>query len=287
MRVLVFGSSGFVGRYVTESLKDSGHEAIDSNMDGRVDLIDEKQVLLCILRYQPEVVISCAGIIENSPKAYQNIIFSTNIIKAASNKGLDIRRIIITGSAAEYGTVASYDEAVSESHSLSATSDYGKSKIEETKQALEYAKVHNLDCVVVRLFNPIGRGMGEKFLITRIMSQLEQLALHERDEIEIGRLDSCRDYIDIRDVAHAITLLAEVKTTGKVYNIGSGRPTSNRQVVDQLIDTCKVSPQPSIRETMSEPEPIYASKADIETLHKDTGWSPKYSLSETIKEICR
>ncbi len=290
MKVLIFGADGFVGRNVDTILRnDSDLEVISASrgdtIDYVVDLLDQGSIRNALVSARPDVVVSCAGVVVNSEEAYKNGEFCRNIFEEVLALGTPYPRVIISGSAAEYGVVDA-DKPVSENTPLLASNDYGKSKVEEEKIALEYAEKHGIDVVVARIFNPIGPGMGEKFLLTSLLKQIERVGSGEAHTISVSRRDSRRDYVDIRDVAEAIHTLvtAETKSHSAIYNLGSGKSTSNGELIEVLLNHVELAEKPTIIETQDTPEPTYAAQADISRM-KTIGWQPKYSLDVTVEDI--
>lgn len=130
--------------------------------------------------------------------------------------------------------------------------------------------------------------MNERFLISVILKQITELTQGIRASLEVSRLDSRRDYIDIRDVASAIlALLKTDKLTHHAYNVGSGNDYSNELLIKHIIEEFRIAEMPKMIELQNTPEAPVASKADITRITTETGWRPKYSLHETIKEITK
>jgi len=248
-----------------------------------VDLTQSGTITAALQQVRPDAIANCAGIVDNSDKAKLNGIFTGNLLKAVVDSGLTFRRIVVTGSAAEYGIVDHLP--VSETTPLRPTSVYGESKVEEASLALKYRADHEIPVTVARLFNPIGAGMHPRMLIPSLVRQIEEIRQGIRTEVEVSRLDARRDYIDIRDVATAILALIELDPREPVYNIGSGRPTSNADLVDLILGAIKLPQKPGITQTGPEPEPLFANQADVTRLKTELGWSPAHPIAETIKEI--
>jgi GDP-4-dehydro-6-deoxy-D-mannose reductase len=295
MKVLVLGANGFVGRNVAEAFSaDSNYEVYRASRDARpddehavsVNLEDKKAVQELIVRLKPEIVVNCAGIVDPSKDFNLNEVFTRNILGGIVAAKYVPERIIISGSASEYGEVGEAELPVDEDTPLGASSGYGLSKRNETSFAREYAKEHHLPLVVARIFNPLGPAMQERFLTSRLIQQFNEIKSGRRDNIEVNRADARRDYIDVRDVARAIKTLAENKPRYDVYNVGSGVATSTRHLVDVMSGYNNIDHSPLV-ETSASPEPIYAIQADIARITNEFGWRPQISLNQTVEDIIK
>jgi GDP-4-dehydro-6-deoxy-D-mannose reductase len=292
VKILVLGADGFIGTEVSAVLaKDNDvYEGVYSSAEKRedtirLDLLDKATVLAAIFKVKPQIIINCAGVVENSKKAELNIEFTRNLLESAVSSGLKFTKIIICGSAAEYGSIDPSQLPVKEDAKLNAANDYGRSKLNEVKLALEYKQKYNLPIVIARIFNPIGAGMHERMIIPGILRQVKAIKKGYSDTIEVSRRDSLRDYINVKDVAQAIRALALGQTHYDVYNIGSGRSTSNQELIDLVLNDFQLDKEPRITETLAKPEPPQAAKADISRIKSDLGWSPEYTIEDSIKEI--
>lgn len=292
MKVLVVGVNGFIGGTVESVLAPHhdvyGGERLKNGKARRfnIDLLDKETIRIALKKLQPEVVINCAGIVENSEKAMLNPVMTSNLLEEIVASELTLlKRVIILGSAAEYGIVQESDIPVDEEVPLNATSNYGLSKIKETSLALDYQKKYSLPLVVARIFNPIGTRMPKRLLIPNILEQLREVRDGKKLGVEISRLDAKRDYIGVTDVALAIGALIEDNLQELIYNIGSGQSTSNGELFEMILDNFKMSTKPKVVETSDISEPLFACQADIARINKETGWSPSTKLSDNIKEI--
>jgi NDP-hexose 4-ketoreductase len=291
MKVLIFGANGFIGKNVMRVLADKHevHGAVREPSSQpnihQADLLDKNSIRRTLEQVKPEVVINCSGIVDNSDASMQNIQFTTNLLEVIHELGLPVQRVIISGSAAEYGVVDKANIPVTEDAPLNAAAGYGLSKLKEERFALDFAKKHDLPVVVARIFNPIGAGMHERFLIPKLIAQVKDLKEGKRESLEVSRLDSKRDYVNIDDAARAIAVLAEQSPSQKVYNIGSGVATSNGQLLQIVIDYSELEQSPMITETSAEVEPLVAIQADVSRLQTEFQWRPQHSLEQTVKEI--
>lgn len=288
MRELILGSDGFLGSNVATHLAKTNEVFLGTRRNSNapnsvfVDMLNQESILKALEEIKPEVVINCVGVVDNTESANLNVVMTKNVLEAIVASQIKLVRIVLTGSAAEYGIVEPEDLPIKETHALNPVGNYAISKKQEIEEGLEFAKRNNLPVVVARIFNPLGRGMHNKFLTSRIIGQLEEIKKGDRTTVEVFRLDSDRDYVDIRDVAEAYRVLSEGSGSHEIYNIGSGQQTSNEKIIRGLIKSMRFIDNPEIIQTSDEPEALVACQADISRMKTDFGWAPEYKIEETL-----
>lgn len=291
MKILVFGADGFIGRSVCDGLS-SKHDVVRASRRtsdqgvGSVyaDLLIRSSIHEAIRQTRPDTIINCAGVVDARTDVSHNVTFTENILNEAAAIG-GVNRVIITGSAGEYGHVSPSNIPVTEEVPLNAVAGYGLAKLEEEKLAISLGRKYSIGVVVLRLFNPIGRNMADKFLLTRLLKQVNEFRLGERDEIELSRLDAMRDYVAIEDVVAAYEAVVVGDPRHDAYNVGSGNGTTNGELLEIILKHSKLDGRPIIRETSSEPEPLVAVQADVTRLSTDLDWRPRRTISDTVREI--
>ncbi|MBU1118701.1 NAD(P)-dependent oxidoreductase [Patescibacteria group bacterium] len=288
-KVLVLGSRGFIGRAVTSYLQNKEVFVVtadrsDTTCDFTVDLKNKDDVLDLVRKTLPSYIINCAGIL-TAEHCFLNPVFSMNVLSALEVFKSQITcKLIVLGSASEYGIVGKLP--VSEDAPLMPQNAYDMSKVIETLSALKYAELHGLNVVIARLFNPIGALMHERTLIPSLIRQVKELARSSQKKLEVNRLDSKRDFLAVSDVAEAIATIAlSEENKEKVYNIGSGEEASVEQLIQSFLETVNFSRNIEIVETSEQPEPQYASRADISRISTEFGWKPKNNLREVVNEL--
>lgn len=291
MRILVFGADGFIGRNVCKELSD-GHEIYKASLKNfdnnshrvKVDLLNKSSIAEALHTTKPDFIINCAGVVDATMDTGLNVEFTENILSQVA-KTDGVKRVIICGSAGEYGQVNYDDIPVNERAPLNADGGYGLSKKLEEQKALEYSEKYDIDIVVLRIFNPIGIGMANKFLLTRLLEQVEEYRQGKRSAIEISRLDSKRDYIAVGDVAKAIRVIIEGSPRENIYNVGSGISTSNGDLLQLIIKNSKLESMPEIVETSDQVEPLVATQADITRISNEFNWRPLYKIDDVVRNI--
>ncbi|MDP3966978.1 MAG: NAD-dependent epimerase/dehydratase family protein [Nocardioides sp.] len=174
--------------------------------------------------------------------------------------------------------------ALGESAPLACASPYAVSKAAVEHQADYYAR-RGLDVVVVRPFNHLGPGQREGFLLTDLLAGLHRWQ-ESGTPVTVGDLDTARDYTDVRDVCRAYRLLIETPDLPhRLFNVCSGVATPGRAVLDALVaglglDEPELHVDPA-RLRPTDPRTITGS---AERLRAATGWTPRRSLAETVRD---
>lgn len=291
MKILVFGADGFIGRNVCDELE-KAHEVIrvvrDASLGAKAavaDLLVPNDVKSVINKYRPEVVINCAGVVGGGADVDQNVQFTKNILEQVCAVG-GVDKVIISGSAGEYGKADPGSIPVNEDVPLRADIGYGLSKVKEERFALEFGEEHGINVIVLRIFNPIGENMANKFLLTNLLQQINEFKSGRGSEVRLSRLDAKRDYISVRDIARAFKVIAEGKPRDHVYNVGSGSSITNGKLLELIIQSSKLKFRPEIIEISESPEPLVAVQADIKRISDEFGWRPSESIENLIRGIC-
>lgn len=245
MSILVTGASGFVGSHLLAYLRAHsnsrciGLTRTPSNNDEDTvacDLNDSDQVNETIKRLQPSLIFHAAGSFSNIFEVdLQNNVLCTKIILDAILKHQPEARILLMGSAAEYGEIGRHENPVAEDHPLNPVSIYGWSKAAQTQLAHLYSRTYGVDIVIARTFNLLGQGMSEKLFVGRVEKQIAAILSGETEKISVGNLDAQRDYIDIEKACALYYSIAHKGKSGETYNVGSGAAISMRTLLNKLL----------------------------------------------------
>ena len=230
-RVLVTGSEGFTGRYVCNEFAGAGWEVWGAGVQPKpadprylnINLLQPKTLRLIGERAQPHVVVHLAAsafVAEADPTDFYavNLLGTRHLLEALSTAVTPPLCTIVASSANVYGN--STLEVLEETAETHPANDYAVSKL-----AMEYlAKTYmeRLGIVITRPFNYSGVGQEPRYLIPKIVSHFKKQAAH----IELGNTDVARDFSDVRDIAKAYRLLAEIQPNGEIFNLCSGEATA-------------------------------------------------------------
>jgi len=127
-------------------------------------------------------------------------------------------RMVLASSSAVYGVPASPDGRIGESDPLAPRLFYGVVKAAQEELVRREVRLGRLEAVVARLFNLTGPGEGPGSLPGATALQLVRGAT----VLRLGRLDTVRDFLDVRDAARALVLVMERGGAGEVVHVASG-----------------------------------------------------------------
>lgn len=305
-KVLVTGAEGFIGSHLTERLVELGADVTalvqynSFNNWGWIDTFDKNVLdsirvetgdireldgMNRIIKGQ-EVVMHLAALIAIpysylSPMAYvrTNVEGTVNVLEACRNH--DVQKIVHTSTSETYGTALYVP--IDEKHPMQGQSPYSASKIGADKMAESFYRSFNMPIATIRPFNTYGPRQSARAVIPTIISQI----LDGKEEIKLGSLTPTRDFNYVKDTAEAFVKIAESdKAIGEVINAGSNYEISIGDTVKKIIniigkDVKIVCDEERLRPEKSEVNRLWADNTKIKEL---TGWAPKYSIDEGLKE---
>jgi GDP-4-dehydro-6-deoxy-D-mannose reductase len=301
MRVLVTGAGGFVGRHVTRELTASGHEVVACDqvfaapVEGAADSVVAD---LCaadamrgvVQRARPDACLHLGAIAfvpagQSNPQAMLavNVLGTVHLLDAVREHA-PRARVLVVSTAHVYGPHAE-NGVLSEDAPMRPLSVYAMSKAAADLASLSYAEHFGLHVMTARPTNHTGPGQSPRFVIPAFIAQLKAIAEGKAAPVmEVGNLESRRDFVDVRDVARAYRLLLERGRAATAYNISSNRIVAVRAVLDRLCEMTGVRPRivtdpAKFRPTDSSP------LLDIGRLQADTGWSPQIDIGQTLKDM--
>jgi len=308
LRILITGITGFVGSHLTEYALSRGDVEVygtvrwRSRMENIEHLLEKINLVDCDLRdaaavrktlqeVQPEYIFHLAAqsYVPTSWKApaetlCNNILSELNILEAMRDLGMNAR-LHVAGSSEEYGLVHEHETPITEENPLRPLSPYAVSKVAQDMLAYQYHRSYGVHVVRTRAFNHEGPRRGYVFVTSNFARQIALIEKGKKEPvIEVGNLNARRDFTDVRDMVKAYWLALEKGEPGEVYNIGSGRAVTIREMLDILLSFTDLDIE--IR-----PVPERMRPSDVELLVCDcgkfraiTGWKPEIPLEKTLQD---
>jgi nucleoside-diphosphate-sugar epimerase len=298
MRVLITGGYGFVGQHLCKELLAHGHKPFllgNQVPDGEAtapffqcDIRIQGDLSRIMAEVAPEAVVHLAGISHvvvgaKDPALLTDInVVGTQRVAAAMATTLPAKApLLIASSATVYGNHSPGDRMVSSTTPVHADSAYAQSKLAAEYVALAFQGTLNV--FVTRPFNHIGPGQDSSFVCSSFAQKIKK-ARHD-DRIPVGDLEAFRDFTDVRDIVRAYRLIIEQQPDHKTFVLGSGKAVRIREIFDQLVATAGKKVSPEVRTELLRSQEHFKTVAEITEASAILGWTPKISLSETLRDI--
>jgi nucleoside-diphosphate-sugar epimerase len=279
MRVLVAGSTGFIGSALVARLRSGGASVTGASLALGVDVTDWNRVA-------PldgfDAVVNVAGrtFVPSSreePHLFfrDNFLVTLNLLELARRLGA---RYVHAGS---YVYGAPRYLPVDERHPTGAHNPYAASKLHAERLCLDYARDFGVRVVVLRLFNVYGRGQREDFLIPKIVAGVRAGSLTLEDPAPR------RDFVHVDDVVEAFARsLTWNGASSDVFNVGSGVSTSVEALAEIAVRAA-AWPVDVRFIGRSRPSEIPDVVADIGKAAKVLDWRPRVDIEEGIASLVR
>lgn len=210
---------------------------------------------------------------------------TANLIKSLQEYGFH-GRFLYVSSGDIYGLVDEANLPVDEEIQPRPRNPYAVSKWAAEQFCLQAHRTHGLDCVIARPFNHVGPGQSEKFVLPSLASQIAAIESGRcKPVIEVGDIESTRDFLDVRDVVAAYAALLRAGMPGGTYVVASGVERSVREMLGLMLSHTIVQPEIHVDPARMRPSEQKRMRADSRRLRDDTGWSPSHPMEDTVLDI--
>jgi UDP-glucose 4-epimerase len=294
MRVLVTGSSGFLGAEVVRALLARGDTAIGfdtqirhhRSADGRLvqvtgDITNSKRVAQTVAAHGPDAVIHCAAIVSvlssiDSPVQIVrvNIEGSLNVFEAMRIG--NVKRCIHISSEEAYGAFRA--DKIDETHPLDPVMPYGICKATVEQFGRTWRDLHGLEVINLRPSWIYGPGLPRD----RIPKNLIDAALAGRKLHIPSGADSAIDHTYVDDaVAAILAALDHPQHRYDAYNVGSGAAVSVSEliaIVRELVPGAGLSVGPGPYRHGDRIEIVKKGALDVSRAAAEFGWRPRFDI---------
>lgn len=301
-RVLIVGGAGFIGSHLVRVCLERACQVwvYDDFSTGRRanlpadsalhvvegDILDAARLSSAIDECRPDRLFHLAAIhyipaCEQTPERALrvNVEGTQNVLSACARRG--VPRLVCASTGALYDPITT--SSLAETSPVKGQDIYSISKLAGEQLVQYHVSKHGGEAVMARLFNTVGRRETNPHVIPAIMAQL--VAGNRR--IELGNLHPRRDYVHVEDVAEALAALGAMPMEQPfgIFNVGSGMEHS----VEELVRLCakaigepiEVVVSAERRRKFDRPSQL----ADLANIRKATGWAPKRTLEQALREI--
>jgi len=305
--VLVAGGAGFVGSHIVANLVERGARVtIADNLSrgclGNLEAVkrdtvfeecDLSDMFACgTVCADKDVVFNATARVtgieynrfHHADMFYSNMILLMNMAKAAME--CHVKRFMQVSTACIYShdvSVPTREEEAEVINPEPTNYGYGLAKHAGEKFALFCADESNMEVVVVRFFNAIGVCDYYDEGTAHVAPALIRRVLGGEDPLVVwGTGGQSRSFVDARDLAEGIVLLAEKAPNKSIVNIGHDREITIAELAKLIMFLCGREIEISFDTT--KPDGYGRRAADTSRLKQITGgWSPQIPLKDTLE----
>lgn len=195
--------------------------------------------------------------------------------------------VMLVGSAASFGEMRPGEEQLSGGRVCEPGSLYGLSRHTQLEVGRIADGLDGLRVFLCRTFNLIGPGISDRYVPAALAKKIAVAAEQGTSELAVRDLDAVRDFIDVRDAVTAYIAIMQKGRSAYPYSVGRGEPVTIRQLSDVITKEQGTrirftGDSFQIGETRSG---IKRSVADPSDLMNETGWSPSYTLLQSVRDM--
>jgi UDP-glucose 4-epimerase len=300
MKILVTGGAGFIGSAIVPKLQEESHEVFvyDNLSFGNREFInvaddhfflgdirDAAAVSSAFQTANPEIIIHLAAIHfipycnEHPFEASDINIRGTMNILDSAKKVSNLTKVFFASTAAVYPIS---DFAVAETDELRPLDIYGLSKLAGEQLMEKFYLETKIDTICCRFFNAFGPNETNPHLIPEIERQLRE----GHRTIALGNLTPKRDFIHTHDMANAVSAMINLKNTGyDTFNLGRGIEYAVTEIVDTFETLLNEKITINIDPNRTRKVERMHLLANVDKLKQKTGWEPKWTITEGIKDL--
>jgi UDP-glucose-4-epimerase GalE len=315
--VLVTGGAGYIGSHAVKALVAAGHRVVvyDNLSAGHReaarlaggeatplivgDVADTDQLLVALRDHGVDAVmhfaawLSVPDSVRNPAGYYRNNVGGTlSVLDAMVAAG--VKHLVFSSTCAVFGTPER--TPITEDLPKRPINAYGETKLAIEHALPHYEQAYGLRSIALRYFNAAGADpdgvLGEHHdpeihVIPRAIDAAVGRGSFQvfGDDYATPDGTCLRDYVHVMDLAQAHLLALAALRAGAAstaYNLGNGRPTSVRAIVESVERvTGRSVPHGVSARRPGDPPALFASS---ERIRRELGWSPQFEALDTIVE---
>jgi nucleoside-diphosphate-sugar epimerase len=288
-RILLFGSTGFLGRSIMDAICKDGNEIFTLNRSTcegkslnsfRADVLDPSSYELLVKQINPQILITTAwATTDGFWHSESNYDYMRATIKLADFAlSGNVEHFIGLGSSAELDNTFGFNG--SQHAAMEPTTDYGKSKAEAGLRISDIATANSKCLSWLRIYQAYGRYERESRLIPHALE-----CLSRGKKIELQNASKVLDWIHSEDVGDAVNFLLQNDISDHFLDVGTSKGTSVLEVVEMIATL--LGSDTNLIEVLSQEhtqqvEPLVCSQ---ESALFRAGWKPRFSLDEGLRRL--
>jgi GDPmannose 4,6-dehydratase len=311
-KAFITGINGQDGSYLTEYLLQLGYEvygivrrnSVPEHQQSRIDFVrkdlhvnygdlsDVSGLERLLKKIQPDEIYNLAAqshvrISFDVPQftAQINALGALNLLEAYRNACPE-SKYYQASSSEMFGTSVDEDGYQRETTPLCPTSPYGCAKVFAYNITRNYRKSYNLHAVNGILFNHESPRRGSNFVTNKVVKGAVQIKKGLASKLELGNMDSYRDWGHSKDYVRAMHLIINHDTPDD-FIVATGQTHSVREMTEYVFSKLDIDYKEFVSQNpiFLRPEELPYLRGDSSKLRKTFKWVPEYTFESLMDEM--
>ena len=314
-KAFITGINGQDGSYLTEYLLSLGYEvhgmvrrnSTSENQSARLtkafesgklithygDLLDQTSIERLLTEIMPDEIYNIAAqshvrVSFDIPQftVQTNSLGVLNILEAYK-RICPNAKFYQASSSEMFGLTVEDDGFQRETTVMNPVSPYGCSKVFAYNIVRHYRRAYNLHAVNGILFNHESPRRGTNFVTNKVVKAACKIKLGLQDKLELGNMDSYRDWGHSKDYVRAMHMILN-HDTPEDFVVSTMETHSVREMCEVVFSYLGLDYKDYVVQNPKflRPEELPYLKGDSTKIRETLGWKPDYTFEALMHEMC-
>ena len=314
-KAFITGINGQDGSYLAEYLLNLGYEvhgtvrrnSTSENQSARLkpayesgkltthyaDLSDQGSIERLLEEIQPDEIYNIAAqshvrVSFDVPQytVQTNALGVLNILEAYK-RTCPTAKFYQASSSEMFGLTVEDDGFQRETSIMNPVSPYGCSKVFGYNIVRHYRRAHKLHAVNGILFNHESPRRGSNFVTNKVVKAACSIKLGLQDKLELGNMDSYRDWGHSKDYVRAMHAMLNHDTPDD-FVVSTMETHSVREMCELVFKYLDLNYEDYIKQNpkFMRPEELPYLKGDSTKIRETLKWKPEYTFESMMHEMC-
>ena len=311
-KAFITGIGGQDGSYLAEYLLELGYEvhgiirrnSVPENQQSRIesirndinvyygDLLDQSSIEHLLDKIQPDEIYNIAAqshvrVSYDIPQftTQTNALGVLNILEAY-RRSCPNAKFYQASSSEMFGSSVDSDGYQRETTPMNPVSPYGCTKVFGYNIVRNYRNAYKLHASNGILFNHESPRRGSNFVTNKVVKTAVQIKLGLVDKLELGNMDSYRDWGHSYDYVRAMHLILQQNKPGD-WVVATGETRSVRDMCEYVFSKLGLDYKNYVVQNSKflRPEELPYLKGDSTKIRTELGWEPTYTFENMMDEM--